>query len=74
MKITFLSVRVMQVVQTGKKNFFHIFFKGTKNLGCIIQTSGKLYKSFFGVTISMKILMFAQALKNVLNDYFFIEK
>ena len=73
MKITFLSVRVMQVVQTGKKNFFHIFFKDTKNLRCIMQTSGKLYKSFFGVTILVKNLIVSQALKNVLHDYFLLK-
>ena len=38
-----------------------------------MQTSGKLYKSFFGVTISVKILIVSQALKNVLHDYFLLK-
>ena len=38
-----------------------------------MQTSGKLCKSFFGVTISVKNLIVSQALKNVFAWLFFIE-
>ena len=73
MKITFLSVRVMQVVQIGNKKFLSYLFQRYQKSQMHYANKRKIVQIIFGVTISVKILIVSQALKNVLHDYFLLK-